>query len=32
MQKILVTTVLKPHNIGTHLKRIVTSYQVVPLF
>jgi hypothetical protein len=26
------TTVLKPHNIGTHLKGIETSFQVVPLF
>jgi hypothetical protein len=26
------TTVLKPHNIGTHLKGIETSVQVVPLF
>jgi hypothetical protein len=23
---------LKPHNIGTHLKGIETSFQVVPLF
>jgi hypothetical protein len=23
---------LKPHNIGTHLKGIATSFQVVPLF
>jgi hypothetical protein len=26
------TTLLKPHNIGTHLKGIETSFQVVPLF
>jgi hypothetical protein len=26
------TTLLKPRNIGTHLKRIETSFQVVPLF
>jgi hypothetical protein len=26
------TTLLKPHNIGTHLKCIETSFQVVPLF
>jgi hypothetical protein len=26
------TTLLKPHNIGTHLKGIDTSFQVVPLF
>jgi hypothetical protein len=26
------TTILKPHNIGTHLKGIETSFQVVPLF
>jgi hypothetical protein len=26
------TTLLKPHNIGTHLKGIVTSFQVIPLF
>jgi hypothetical protein len=25
------TTLLKPHNIGTHLKGIETSFQVVPL-
>jgi hypothetical protein len=25
-------TLLKPHNIGTHLKGIETSFQVVPLF
>jgi hypothetical protein len=25
-------TPLKPHNIGTHLKGIETSFQVVPLF
>jgi hypothetical protein len=24
-------TLLKPHNIGTHLKSIETSFQVVPL-
>jgi hypothetical protein len=27
-----LTTLLKPHNIGTHLKVIETSFQVVPLF
>jgi hypothetical protein len=26
------TTLLKPHNIGTHLKGIETSFHVVPLF
>jgi hypothetical protein len=26
------TTLLKHHNIGTHLKGIETSFQVVPLF
>jgi hypothetical protein len=26
------TNLLKPHNIGTHLKGIETSFQVVPLF
>jgi hypothetical protein len=26
------TTLLEPHNIGTHLKGIATSFQVVPLF
>jgi hypothetical protein len=26
------TTPLKPHNIGTHLKAIEASFQVVPLF
>jgi hypothetical protein len=26
------TTLLKPHNIGTHLKGIETSFQVVTLF
>jgi hypothetical protein len=26
------TTLLKPHNIGTHFKGIETSFQVVPLF
>jgi hypothetical protein len=26
------TTLLKPYNIGTHLKGIETSFQVVPLF
>jgi hypothetical protein len=26
------TTLSKPHNIGTHLKGIETSFQVVPLF
>jgi hypothetical protein len=26
------STPLKPHNIGTHLKGIETSFQVVPLF
>jgi hypothetical protein len=26
------TTLLKPHNIGTHLKGIEISFQVVPLF
>jgi hypothetical protein len=26
------TTLLKPHNIGTHLKGIETSFLVVPLF
>jgi hypothetical protein len=26
------TTPLKPHNIGTHLEGIETSFQVVPLF
>jgi hypothetical protein len=26
------TTPVKPHNIGTHLKGIETSFQVVPLF
>jgi hypothetical protein len=26
------TTLLKPHNIGIHLKGIETSFQVVPLF
>jgi hypothetical protein len=26
------TTPLKPHNIGTHLKSIETSFQVVPLY
>jgi hypothetical protein len=26
------TTVLEPHNIGTHLKGIETSFHVVPLF
>jgi hypothetical protein len=26
------TTLLKPHNIGTHLKGIETSFQVVALF
>jgi hypothetical protein len=26
------TTLLKPHNIGTHLKDTETSFQVVPLF
>jgi hypothetical protein len=25
-------TLLQPHNIGTHLKGIETSFQVVPLF
>jgi hypothetical protein len=25
-------TLLKPHNIGTHLKGIEMSFQVVPLF
>jgi hypothetical protein len=25
-------TILKPHNIGTHLKGIETSFQMVPLF
>jgi hypothetical protein len=25
-------TLLKPHNIDTHLKGIETSFQVVPLF
>jgi hypothetical protein len=25
-------TLLKPHNIGTHLKGIETSFQVVTLF
>jgi hypothetical protein len=25
-------TQLKPHNIGTHLKAIEISFQVVPLF
>jgi hypothetical protein len=25
-------TLLRPHNIGTHLKGIETSIQVVPLF
>jgi hypothetical protein len=25
-------TLLKPHNIGTHLKGIETGFQVVPLF
>jgi hypothetical protein len=25
-------TLLKPHNIGTHLKGIERSFQVVPLF
>jgi hypothetical protein len=25
-------TLLKPHNIGTHLQGIETSFQVVPLF
>jgi hypothetical protein len=33
MQKILVILrLLKTHNIGTHLKGIETSFQVVPLF
>jgi hypothetical protein len=34
MQKYIgnFTTLLKPHNIGTHLKGIETSFQVVPLF
>jgi hypothetical protein len=33
MQKIgNFTTLLKPHNIGTHLKGIETSFQVVSLF
>jgi hypothetical protein len=27
-----LTTLLEPHNIGTHLKGIETSFQVVPLF
>jgi hypothetical protein len=26
------TTLLKPHKIGTHLKGIETSFQVVPLY
>jgi hypothetical protein len=26
------TWLLKPHNIGTHLKGIETSFQVIPLF
>jgi hypothetical protein len=26
------TTLLKPHNIGIHLKGMETSFQVVPLF
>jgi hypothetical protein len=26
------TTLLKPHNIGTHLKGIETSFQMAPLF
>jgi hypothetical protein len=26
------TTLLKPHNIGTNLKGIETSFQVIPLF
>jgi hypothetical protein len=34
MQKYIgnFTTLLKPHNIDTHLKGIETSFQVVPLF
>jgi hypothetical protein len=33
MQKIIVFfKLLKPHNIGTHLKGIETSFQVVLLF
>jgi hypothetical protein len=33
MKKILeITTLLKSHNIGTRLKGIETSFQVVPLF
>jgi hypothetical protein len=33
MQKVLVIlqSLLKPHNIGTHSKGIETSFQVVPL-
>jgi hypothetical protein len=27
-----LTTLLKPHNIGPHLKGIETSFQVVPVF
>jgi hypothetical protein len=27
-----ITTPLKPHNVGTHLKGIETSFHVVPLF
>jgi hypothetical protein len=31
-KQIIYTTLLKPHNIGTHFKGIETSFQVVPLF
>jgi hypothetical protein len=27
-----ILRLLKPHKIGTHLKRIETSFHVVPLF
>jgi hypothetical protein len=26
------TTLLKPHNIGTHMEGIETSFQVVPFY
>jgi hypothetical protein len=29
---VTLTTLLKPHNIGTHLKGTETSFQVVSLF
>jgi hypothetical protein len=28
----ILMTILKPHNIGTHLKDIETNFQVAPLF